>query len=219
MASCPILAALCVGIEKYSHEGLSNLPGAGHDAEGFAKWLCDRKLPRERLYLLVGKVTKKDLETSIDNFLNLIKSTLRETRLGCPALVVVYIAAHGRECQTSELPAILPSDVRSLEILDGLVNLDSLLITPLDSIKLEGRKLKVWLTIDTCRENPKIRTWTGNDPRQVKRLHRRSEVDFQFFFACDRGRLANNDHSLAGALIDALRDYKDLPDSRFWHQI
>ena len=57
MAPCPILAALCVGIEEYSCQGLCNLPGARRDAQHFAEFLRGRKLPEERLYLLLGRVT------------------------------------------------------------------------------------------------------------------------------------------------------------------
>lgn len=117
------------------------------------------------------------------------------------------MAAHGRQPHTSEVPAILPSDMRSLEGQDELVNLDPLLLVPLDSIK---SKLKVWLTIDACRENQEIVTWTGYQQSQLQRLHRRSETDFHILLACDRGRFANDAYSLADVLIEALDDpWKD----------
>ena len=207
MAPCPILAALCVGIEEYSCQELSNLPGARRDAERFAEFLHGRKLPVERLYLLVGTVSKGELETKIGQFIELI----RYSSIGSAShLVAVFVAAHGKQPHSSELPAILPSDIRSPESEDGLVDLDPLLLTPLDSIK--GQKLKVWLTIDTCRENHGIRTWTGNGQSLVRRSRWRSKTDFHILLACDRGRCADDDNSLAGALINALDDpWKEIP--------
>lgn len=245
MAACPILAALCVGIEEYSCQGLCNLPGARRDAQHFAEFLRGKKLPEERLYLLLGrvtwdllkmlfliyflilshvsplvpgvffcreliqwasKVTKGELETAIGQFMHLIKSD-RPKPSTCH-VVVVFMAAHGRQPHTSEVPAILPSDVRSPEREEELVNLDPLLLVPLDSIKSE--KLKVWLTIDACRENQEILTWTGNQQSQLQRVHRRSETDFHILLACDRGRFANDAYSLADVLIEALDDpWKD----------
>ena len=153
-----------------------------------------------------SKVTKGELETAIGQFMHLIKSD-RPKPSTCH-VVVVFMAAHGRQPHTSEVPAILPSDVRFPEREEELVNLDPLLLVPLDSIKSE--KLKVWLTIDACRENQEIVTWTGNQQSQLQRVHRRSETDFHILLACDRGRFANDAYSLAGVLIEALDDpWKD----------
>ena len=171
---------------------------------------CDSIGPRcffcRELIQWASKVTKGELETAIGQFMHLIKSD-RPKPSTCH-VVVVFMAAHGRQPHTSEVPAILPSDVRFPEREEELVNLDPLLLVPLDSIKSE--KLKVWLTIDACRENQEIVTWTGNQQSQLQRVHRRSETDFHILLACDRGRFANDAYSLADVLIEALDDpWKD----------
>ncbi|CAE7209955.1 unnamed protein product [Symbiodinium pilosum] len=84
-----------------------------------------------------------------------------------------------------------------------------MLLRPLDSMR--ECKLKVWLVIDTCRENRGITTWTNNEEKEPKRSRWHSPTDFQILLACDRGRLARDQPSLADALIHAMQDSsKDL---------
>ena len=201
MAPCPILCALCVGISEYSCRDLSNLPGARRDAERFAVFLRGRELPAERLYLLLDRVTKRDLEQKISEFMQLIRSSFTGATYH---LVVIFIAAHGRHPHSSELPAILPSDIQSPDCEDGFVDLDRQLLLPLDSTK--SQKLKVWLVVDTCRDNHSIGTWTGNEQPPLRRSRWSSQTDFHILLACDRGRFAKDDQSLADCLIHSLDD-------------
>ncbi|CAE7576057.1 unnamed protein product [Symbiodinium sp. CCMP2456] len=126
-----------------------------------------------------------------------------------PQLIVISVASHGRQPLDTELPAILASDAVSPKSDTGSVDLDSQICRPLDSVT--GRKLKVLLVIDTCRENERIGTWTGNAETRLKRLHWSSKTDFQIVLACDKGRLASEEQSLTGALIRELQSSnKDL---------
>ena len=79
------------------------------DAEEIAECLRQRQLPEERLDLLVGNVKKEELESRIHQFIQMVKST---SQTACD-LVVVFFAAHGKQPHTSELPAILPSDIKA----------------------------------------------------------------------------------------------------------
>ena len=208
MAKSTVLGALCVGIETYHSDDLKNLPGARRDVERFAEFLREKGLPEQRLHYLVGEVKKSALESSICQFTEMVKniSTQNPER----RLIIIFIAAHGRQLHKSELPAVLPSDIASAECDQGLVDLDFSLLVPLDSVK--PQKLKVWLVIDTCRENGGISTWTGNEHTSLRRLRWRSLTDFHVLLACDRGRLADDDQSLTDALIDAFSDpSKDTP--------
>ncbi|CAJ1334651.1 unnamed protein product [Effrenium voratum] len=201
MPPCPILAALCVGIEQYQCAGLKHLPGA-RDAENFASFLRENtELSEQKLHLCVGEVTKAMLEKSVHHFTQVVRRALEK---GDPCrLLIIFVAAHGKQLPKSELPAILPSDVPFAECQAGLVDLDASLILPLDSVKQQ--KLKVCLVVDTCRENHHITTWTGNRQTFTQQFRWRSSTDFHMLLACDRGRLANDEHSLTDALIHALR--------------
>eukprot|EP00438_Fugacium_kawagutii_P019742 Skav227348 [mRNA] locus=scaffold1665:100674:102299:+ [translate_table: standard] len=190
MTFCPILSALCVGISEYECKGLKPLLGARRDAENFATSLCARKLPEDKLHFLVGKVLKSDLDDLICQFINTIRSSPSSS---APVLVFVFIAGHGKQPASNQLPAIFTSDTRSPEHDDDLVDLDRSILRPLHSIK--HRKLKVWIVIDACRWNPALDTFAG-----------RSQTDFKILLSCDPGRYAVDDQSLADAVIRALQD-------------
>lgn len=154
-------------------------------------------------------MTKRDLEQKISEFMQLIRSSFTGATYH---LVVIFIAAHGRHPHSSELPAILPSDIQSPDCEDGFVDLDRQLLLPLDSTK--SQKLKVWLVVDTCRDNHSIGTWTGNEQPPLRRSRWSSQTDFHILLACDRGRFAKDDQSLADCLIHSLDDPgKDLEDA------
>ncbi|CAK9001698.1 H3 lysine-79 specific) [Durusdinium trenchii] len=74
--------------------------------------------------------------------------------------------------------------------------------------------LQVWLVVDTCRDNHSIGTWTGNEQPPLRRSRWSSQTDFHILLACDRGRFAKDDQSLADCLIHSLDDPgKDLEDA------
>lgn len=191
------LAALCIGIEEYQDAGhFVNLPNASRDAQDFSQEMLRRGFQERNLISLVGHVTESALTRSISSFLELVENDVSQRDIH---LVVVFVAAHGMQLQSGELPAIWASDS------DGICDLDALLVKPLDMMK--GGKIKAWFVIDTCRENRSINTWTGlaEDNAYRRRLWR-SQTDFQLLFACDRGRAASDQHSMTKELISALRD-------------
>ena len=200
METCSFLAALCVGIGSYSN--LTDLPKAKKDAELFARKLRCRGLKKNGLFLCVGVVTEFKLGEAINSFLKVIRGSRAPHKTS--QLVVIYLAGHGQQMQAGELPSILTSEATSTICEAGCVHLDSMLLRPLDSMR--ECKLKVWLVIDTCRENRGITTWTNNEEKEPKRSRWHSPTDFQILLACDRGRLARDQPSLADALIHAMQD-------------
>lgn len=191
------LAALCIGIEEYQDAGhFVNLPNASRDAQDFSREMLIWGFQERNLISLVGHVTEGALTRSISSFLELVENNVSQRDIH---LVVVYVAAHGEQLQSGELPAIWASDS------DAICDLDALLVKPLDMMK--GGKIKVWFVIDTCRENRSINTWTGlAEGNAYRRLLWRSQTDFQLLLACDRGRAASDQHSMTKELISALRD-------------
>ena len=207
--ACTRLAALCVGIEEYQYDieecqhgdvphGLHHLPNASRDANNFSREMLRRGFRDNNLFLLVGHVSQQKLKEGILKFLKYAEDNI--SREGVQ-LLVVFIAAHGKQPQGSELPVILASDYEN-EI-HSVLDLDTLLLKPLDS--MQGGKIKALFVLDTCRENTCIQTWTGHDQRSLKRSRQCSETDFQILLACDRGRVASDADSLTAAFLCALR--------------
>ena len=195
---CTCLAALCVGIEEYQHGDFPDLPNASRDANNFSREMLRRGFQDNNLFLLVGHVSQQKLKEGILKFL---KCTEDNISIEGVQLLVVFIAAHGTQPRSSELPAILASDYEN--DMYSVLDLDTLLLKPLDSI--QGGKIKAWFVVDTCRENKCIQTWTGHAENSLKRLRWSSETDFQILLACDRGRVASDQHSLTAALLCALK--------------
>ncbi len=195
---CTCLAALCVGIEVYQHGDIPDLPNASRDANNFSREMLRRGFQDNNLFLLEGHVSQQKLK---EGFLKFLECTENNISSEGVQLVVVFIAAHGKQPESSELPAILASD--SENGMDSVLDLDTLLLKPLDSI--QGGRIKAWFVVDTCRENKCIQTWTGHAENSLKRLRWSSETDFQIVLACDRGRVASDQHSLTAALLCALR--------------
>lgn len=195
------LAALCIGIEEYQDAGrFVNLPNASRDAQDFSQEMLRRGFQERNLISLVGHVTEGALTRSISSFLELVENDVSQRDIH---LVVVFVAAHGMQLQSGELPAIWASDSDATR--DATCDLDALLVKPLDMMR--GGKIKAWFIIDTCRENRSINTWTGlAEDNAYRRLLWRSQTDFQLLLACDRGRAASDQHSMTEALISAFRD-------------
>ena len=200
--ACSFLGALCVGIEDYDSSRLANLPKARRDVEQFTLELHRRGLRDAAVCRCEGRVSKIELEDSIGRFLGTIERSVNSEKAS--QLAVIFVAGHGRQLQYGDLPAILTSDATSPVCDVGCVDLNSRLLQPLDSIKT--RQLKVWLVIDTCRENRDILTWTGNAQTPLRRTNWSSQTDFHIVLACDKGRLANDEPSLTDALVRAMQD-------------
>lgn len=195
---CTCLATLCVGIEEYQHGDFPDLPNASRDANNFSREMLRRGFQDNNLFLLVGHVSQQKLKEGILKFLKCTEDNISSEGV---QLLVVFIAAHGTQPRSSELPAILASDYEN--DMYSVLDLDTLLLKPLDSI--QGGKIKAWFVVDTCRENKCIQTWTGHAENSLKRLRWSSETDFQILLACDRGRVASDQHSLTAALLCALK--------------
>ena len=157
---------------------------------------------RNQTCFCLGHVTEDAMKQQIRSFLDCIERNVLQQRF---PLVVVFIAAHEQQLQSTELPCIVPSD--SNGSLKSLVDLDFLLLRPLDAMK--AGKLKVWFVVDTCRENKDIHTWIGDAAdRPFKRYHWRSQTDFQILLACDRGRVARDQPSMTMALLHAMKTHQ-----------
>ena len=192
-------AALCIGIEDYQDPDFENLPNACRDAQDFSQELLIRGFQNRNLFLLVGHVTHSALRQTISRFLELVERDVSQEGVH---LVVVFVAAHGMQLQSGELPAIWASD-DSTPI--AMVDLDALLLKPLDMLK--GGKINAWFVVDTCRENRSINTWTGHTQDSAfRRLLWKSQTDFHFLLACDRGRVASDQHSMTNAVVCALKN-------------
>ena len=218
--ACTRLAALCVGIEEYQYDieecqhgdvphGLHHLPNASRDANNFSREMLRCGFQDNNLFLLVGHVSQQKLKEGILKFLKYAEDNI--SREGVQFLVV-FIAAHGKQPQGSELPVILASDYEPdmdsedyENDMDSVLDLDTMLLKPLDS--MQGGKIKAWIVLDTCRENKRIQTWTGHEEKSLKRSLHSSETDFQILLACDRGRVASDTDSLTPALLRALRSH------------
>jgi len=188
------------------HTGFTTyLPNASRDANNFSRDLLRLGFQENNLFLLVGHVSQKTLKEGILKFLKYAGDNI--SREG-EQLLVVGIAAHGKQLQGSELPVILASDYEN--DMDSVLDLDTLLLKPLDS--MQGGKIKAQFVLDTCRENKCIQTWTGHDQRSLKRSRHSSETDFQILLACDRGRVASDADSLTAAFQCALRSESDLEE-------
>ena len=139
--------------------------------------------------------------------------TIKEDEL----FVAVAVLSHGRLSDSfSELPAMVCYD--SLGVLDASndADLDGILLSGFNSIKVPGyKRLKVWLILDCCQSNEHISTWRGpaanlEMKRQRITFGRPSSADFMTLLSCDPGRESHDIYSMSRALAEVLEPKKPI---------
>ncbi len=192
--------AVCVGVGKYDHDLLSNLPAAEKDATALHNYLTTQEY---QSVLLVGQqATKAAIEAKL-------KSHLASFKRG--DTIVVFFAGHGLQFEGKDDGYFCSVDAKPfLEKSDTMVSLNWIY----EEMKQGYRGVKI-LLVDACRDNP-------NAARSVsKNLKSRGGVDssvnlqppggLSAFFACSPGQRSfeGEQHGLfTQSLLEGLRDGK-----------